>query len=75
VVKNITAQEEHDFIMAIGDDYTDEDVFKALSDKKNCFTIKVGAEASFAKYNLLTTHMVVATLDMISNLDAMAMNR
>ena len=73
--KKVLANKTYDFIMAVGDDYTDEDIFKALADKKNCFTIKVGAEASFAQYNLLTTNMVIATLDMISNLDFVALNR
>ena len=38
-----------DFVLAIGDDRTDEDMFTALS--KNAFTIKVGTDNSEAKYN------------------------
>ncbi len=37
-----------DFIMAFGDDRTDEDTFEALGEKAN--TIKVGSGFSFAKY-------------------------
>jgi trehalose 6-phosphate synthase/phosphatase len=38
------------FIMAIGDDWTDEDTFKAMPE--NSLTIKVGSTTSTAKYNL-----------------------
>ena len=38
----------HDYVMAIGDDKTDEDTFKAMPD--NAFTIKVGNARSAAKY-------------------------
>lgn len=38
----------YDFIMAIGDDHTDEDTFKAMPD--NAATIKVGSNSSAAKY-------------------------
>ncbi len=42
---------EHDFIVALGDDKTDEDTFKVVktSDKEN-FTVKVGTDVSEAKY-------------------------
>ena len=38
------------FMLAIGDDWTDEDTFKAMP--KEAFTIKVGQSASTARYNL-----------------------
>ena len=41
---------ETDFIMAMGDDHTDEDTFKALPD--TAITIKVGSNMSEAKYYL-----------------------
>jgi trehalose 6-phosphate synthase/phosphatase len=37
-----------DFILAIGDDYTDEDLFDGLSEK--AYTIKVGLDTTNAKY-------------------------
>lgn len=37
-----------DFILAMGDDYTDEDTFKALPE--DSFTIKVGSDSSAARY-------------------------
>lgn len=39
-----------DFILAVGDDYTDENVFAALLD--SAYTIKVGMGPSQAKFNL-----------------------
>ena len=41
---------DYDFIIAFGDDYTDEDVFKALPD--SAITIKVGSNLSAAKFYL-----------------------
>lgn len=42
---------EYDFIMAIGDDHTDEDIFKVLPPE--AITIKVGNNLSEAKYYLV----------------------
>ena len=39
-----------DFLLAFGDDFTDEDTFKALPEKS--FTIKVGTSASEAKFSV-----------------------
>jgi len=43
-------KKKYDFIIAFGDDYTDEDVFKALPD--SAITIKVGSNVSVAKFYL-----------------------
>jgi trehalose 6-phosphate synthase/phosphatase len=68
VVKNHIFNESYDFIFAVGDDKTDEDMFRYLAASHLSFTVKVGPEASFAKYNLLTTEMVVGLLASLSNL-------
>jgi trehalose 6-phosphate synthase/phosphatase len=39
---------DYDFVVAIGDDYTDEDIFKSLPE--SAFTIKVGTHVSAALY-------------------------
>lgn len=39
-----------DFVLAIGDDQTDEDMFSVLDDKS--YTIRIGNEKSRAKYHL-----------------------
>jgi trehalose 6-phosphate synthase/phosphatase len=44
--------DKYDFIMALGDDYTDEDVFKALPE--SAVTIKIGSNLSAAKFYLRT---------------------
>ncbi|WP_432712885.1 bifunctional alpha,alpha-trehalose-phosphate synthase (UDP-forming)/trehalose-phosphatase [Pedobacter sp.] len=46
--QNLLYNMEADFILAFGDDYTDEDVFKALP--PDAYTIKVGGNISAAKY-------------------------
>jgi len=44
--------DKYDFIMALGDDYTDEDIFKALPE--SAITIKIGSNLSAAKFYLRT---------------------
>lgn len=45
------SKDNYDFILFIGDDWTDEDLFNLLKDK-NAYTIKVGMKNSAAKYNI-----------------------
>ncbi|WP_143306841.1 bifunctional alpha,alpha-trehalose-phosphate synthase (UDP-forming)/trehalose-phosphatase [Chitinophaga vietnamensis] len=47
---------KYDFIMALGDDVTDEDIFKVLPSK--AITIKVGSQVSAAQYYLRSHHEV-----------------
>lgn len=65
-VKQILNQNQYDFILACGDDYTDEDMFKTLASYPEAFTIKIGYEASYAQYNLYTPQMTVSLLEMLS---------
>lgn len=65
---NVIDKENYDFIFAVGDDKTDEDMFRALVGRDNTFTIKVGTEASYAKYNLHTPQMVISLLNKMSEL-------
>jgi trehalose 6-phosphate synthase/phosphatase len=67
-VKNILAAKNYDFILAAGDDVTDEDLFRVLVDQENAFTFKIGGDASFAKYNLHTPQMVISTLHAMSHI-------
>ena len=50
-VKYLLERNNYDFILAAGDDRTDEDVFEFLRDK-NAYTIKVGFGKSSARYNV-----------------------
>ncbi len=45
-------ERDWDFMLALGDDHTDEDIFRALP--KEAVTIKVGLLPSEARYNLLS---------------------
>ena len=49
----------YDFILAMGDDHTDEDLFKAMPN--NGITIKVGSEVSEAKF-YLNDHLEIREL-------------
>lgn len=54
------SREDWDFILAIGDDWTDEDVFKVLP--ATAWSIKVGLGASAAKFNLESSSEVRSLL-------------
>jgi trehalose 6-phosphate synthase/phosphatase len=49
-VTHIVSKNKYDFILAIGDDFTDEDIFKALPE--NAYSIKVGFSSTAAKFIL-----------------------
>jgi trehalose 6-phosphate synthase/phosphatase len=49
-VTRLLAAGDRDFILAAGDDWTDEDMFSALPE--SAYTIKVGRETSKARFNL-----------------------
>lgn len=51
----------HDFILAIGDDKTDEELFAALPD--TAVTIKVGKGPTLASYNFLKQSSVVSFIE------------
>lgn len=55
---------EHDLILAIGDDYTDEDLFESLVD--SAYTIKVGTGRTYAAYRLKTVDDVTALLKQLN---------
>ncbi|GAC1371748.1 MAG: bifunctional alpha,alpha-trehalose-phosphate synthase (UDP-forming)/trehalose-phosphatase [Candidatus Saccharimonadales bacterium] len=56
VAKTLMGSENHDFILAIGDDYTDEDLFAALP--PHAITIKVGLNDSDARYHVTSVEQV-----------------
>jgi trehalose 6-phosphate synthase/phosphatase len=67
VVRKILDKKSFDFVFAVGDDRTDEDMFRVLLDEKNVYSIKVGPEASYARYNLYTPSMVVSMLQALKH--------
>lgn len=49
-VRRLLRRERYDFILAMGDDTTDDDMFRALP--RAAVTVKVGAASEYARYNL-----------------------
>jgi trehalose 6-phosphate synthase/phosphatase len=60
ITQQFIRREKYDFIIAIGDDKTDEDMFKSLGQKG--FTVKVGAGYSAARFFLRTPAEVIRFL-------------
>jgi trehalose 6-phosphate synthase/phosphatase len=69
-LKKISSKNKKPFLLAIGDDKTDEDMFEVLKELKNekIYTIKVGLEASQAKYSLADHKEVRGLLKELANL-------
>ena len=57
-------EQDWEFILAIGDDYTDEDTFKAMPE--SAFTIKVGFNQTAAKANINGVEDVIDLLSRLS---------
>jgi trehalose 6-phosphate synthase/phosphatase len=67
ILRKLLKENNYDFILACGDDNTDEDMFKVLAKDENAYTIKIGDEASYAKYNLYTPQMTLSLLSFFQN--------
>lgn len=67
VLANAFAIPDYEFVLAIGDDRTDEDLFDALDDGK-AYTIKVGAGPTKARCRLHGVDDVIALLSLLSQL-------
>ncbi len=65
VAVTIFDDKPYDFVVSIGDDTTDEDMFRQLPNW--AYTIKVGAGVSFARYRLARQRDVVALLRQMSD--------
>jgi trehalose 6-phosphate synthase/phosphatase len=63
---NWLQMDDWDFILAIGDDKTDEDMFRVLPSE--AFSVKIGMENSEAKYHLVNTLEVRDFLTQLSHL-------
>jgi trehalose 6-phosphate synthase/phosphatase len=57
----IINEEDPDFVLCMGDDTTDEDMFKALAGE--AYTIKINSGASAAQYTILSQQKVVPLLN------------
>lgn len=56
-------RQDYDYILAAGDDKTDEDMFAVLANKNHAFTIKVGAGDSLAKYRVENVQKLLSLLN------------
>ena len=65
-VKKLSEQNNYDFILSIGDDATDEEMFEFFLHHSNAFTIKVGGGDTYAKYNVANIKDVVSLLKQLS---------
>lgn len=65
-VSHFLSATSYGFILCIGDDKTDEDMFRTLSDNNHAYTIKVGEGATFAKYRLKSVSEVLQLLEELS---------
>jgi trehalose 6-phosphate synthase/phosphatase len=74
-VQKILKHEDQDFILAVGDDHTDEDMFRILTAIEAAFTIKVGSEGSYARFNMHTPQMVISLLGTLSFLGEKLKNK
>jgi len=59
------SKENYQFILAIGDDFTDEALFRILP--KDAYSIKVGMTSSYARFNFTTQNEVAPLLEKLLN--------
>ena len=65
IIKDLIQQKNPDFIMAIGDDVTDEDMFRSLYSISSAYTIKVGKDDTCARYRLKKVSDVIKLLNIL----------
>ena len=61
----LTKNKNYDYILCIGDDVTDENMFKSL--ETNSTTIKVGTKSTIAKFYVKDTEAVIDLLSELNN--------
>jgi len=65
-VKKLLEQNNYDYILSIGDDVTDEEMFEFLLHNTDAYTVKVGNGSTFAKYKLHRVNDIVIFLKQLS---------
>ena len=65
VARQFLQDENYDFVMAVGDDKTDEDMFRALAER--AVTVKIGPGHTAAQYNLSNQQEVIHLLNQLIN--------
>lgn len=61
--RQLLSENNYDFIMAAGDDETDESLFRILP--KGSFTIKIGRQMSYADFYLNSSHELLKVLEKV----------
>ncbi len=65
-IQDLIGKTNYDFILCMGDDVTDEYMFKFLSDNPNAHTVKVGEQETAAKYRVNTVEQAIRILEKIA---------
>jgi len=65
--KLLLSERTFDFVLAMGDDWADEDLFEAIPDQ--AYSIKVGLAKSYAKFNLRNHREVIQLLSDLYKID------
>ena len=64
-VKRLFEKNDYDFVLSIGDDATDEEMFEYLLNFPNAVTIKVGEGVTYARYKFSSINDVVILLNQL----------
>jgi trehalose 6-phosphate synthase/phosphatase len=62
-VQYLINRNNYDYILAMGDDTTDEDMFRTLTGNDHAFTVKIGSGRTCARYKLKSTRNVMQLLN------------
>lgn len=65
IATHIINNDNYDFIIALGDDSTDEDLFKIIPESG--FTIRVGSKPTNARFNIKNQSQIVKILSFFSD--------
>lgn len=65
-VKKLVEQSSYDFVLSIGDDVTDEEMFEFFLHHSNAVTIKVGEGSTHARYKFNSIGEVASLLNQLS---------
>ena len=64
-INDLVNNDNYDYVLSIGDDVTDEDMFEELKDNENAITIKIGYGNTSAKYRLDSPSDVIQLLEQL----------
>lgn len=65
IVENLAARTGYNFIICCGDDYTDEDMFRALAKYNGAYSVKVGTGETVARHQVKEVEDVLEILRLL----------